>query len=150
MHLTGVSLRTRILAAVLVPSVALLTVGIALSTQVVADALGQRARADAIAAAGQRALAFFPLLMEERATSLRYSADPSRLNRAAVTEWRNEVDAQLQAISDAAREATERLPAAAVRAPRRSARRPPTCPASASRSTRARSTGSASTATTTA
>jgi hypothetical protein len=93
------SLRTRLLAGVLVPSALVLGVGSAVSIQTAVQAAEQQRKAVAYDAVVRDTAPFIPQLIAERGASLAYLADPSPANRARLDAARGAVDGQLQRVT---------------------------------------------------
>ncbi|QFU86909.1 nitrate- and nitrite sensing domain-containing protein [Amycolatopsis sp. YIM 10] len=91
------SIRSRVLAIALVPSIALLAVGIALSGYLVYDAVQVRDKANQVRDIERPAVLFFANFQEERRLSLKELASPGS-ERAALGPQRTKVDAAAQEV----------------------------------------------------
>ncbi|MDI5975118.1 nitrate- and nitrite sensing domain-containing protein, partial [Amycolatopsis magusensis] len=91
------SIRSRVLAIALVPSIALLAVGIALSGYLVYDAVKVRDKANQVRDIERPAVLFFANFQEERRLSLKELASPGS-ERAALGPQRAKVDVAAQEV----------------------------------------------------
>lgn len=89
--LRGTSLRTRVLAMALVPSVALLLAGVILAGYLISNAVQVRTVVTAVDEATPEARAFFTAVREERGLTLRALSRP-QINEAALAKARKNLD----------------------------------------------------------
>ena len=107
------TLRARVLAIALVPSLVLLSVGVALSTYLLVSAEEQRDRADLLGQGYQMAVPFMPAMSQERRASIFMVADPTPENRTALLESRREMDGLLAQFGAISSEVANAMPAQA-------------------------------------
>jgi signal transduction histidine kinase len=96
------TLRFRVLVIALVPSLALLCVGLSASGYLLANALQQRERAHLLGQGYQMAVPFMPTMSQERRASILAVSNPAPENRVALARARQDMDGllpQLGAIS---------------------------------------------------
>jgi HAMP domain-containing protein len=104
------SLRTRLLAGVMIPSTLVLVVGGVVGVRLVTDAVAVDRLSDANSAETELSSSFFPSLVAERAASLFYLAQPTLPNRSALDQARQSVDTDLQPLVDAVARIDDLLP----------------------------------------
>ncbi|MGH3905654.1 MAG: sensor histidine kinase [Pseudonocardiaceae bacterium] len=90
-----VTLRARVLAIALVPSLVLLSAGVGLSSYLLVNALEQRDRAQLLGQGYQMAVPFMPTMSQERRASILMVADPTPQNQAALLQARRDMDGLL-------------------------------------------------------
>lgn len=96
------TLRFRVLAIALVPSLVLLVFGVGLSAYLLVNALQQRERAHLLGQGYQMAAPFMPAMSQERRASILAVSDPVPENRVALARARQDMDgllARFRAIS---------------------------------------------------
>ena len=102
----GLSIRSRVLAIALIPSIVLMAVGVALAGYLIFDAVKARDFATRIRNAERPAIPFFIATQEERRLSLRQLAGHGT-EHAALVEQRTKTDAAAAAVSYAAARLTQ-------------------------------------------
>lgn len=90
-----VTLRARVLAIALVPSLVLLSAGVGLSSYLLVNALEQRDRAQLLGQGYQMAVPFMPTMSQERRASILMVADPTPQNQASLLQARRDMDGLL-------------------------------------------------------
>ncbi len=105
------SLRTRVLAIALVPSLVLIGAGIGLNTYLLAGALDKRDTAALLARGYQMAVPFMPALSDERRASIAAAADPSTANLASLRAARRGMDALMQQFGSVSVQVAQAMPA---------------------------------------
>lgn len=90
-----VTLRARVLAIALVPSLVLLSAGAGLSAYLLVNAVEQRDKAQLLGRGYQLAVPFMPAMSQERRASILMVAGPTPENRAALLQARREMDGLL-------------------------------------------------------
>jgi signal transduction histidine kinase len=104
------SLRTRLLAGVMIPSTLVLVVGGIAGVGLVSDAVRQNDLAKATSLETVQSSNFYPGLIAERAASLFFLAQPTPGNRTTLDRARQAVDAKVTALSDTVAQVQELLP----------------------------------------
>ncbi|HEU0090186.1 MAG TPA: nitrate- and nitrite sensing domain-containing protein [Pseudonocardiaceae bacterium] len=94
-----VTLRARVLAIALVPSLVLLSAGVGLSAYLIVNALQQRDRAQLLGQGYQMAVPFMPTMSQERRAGILVVAAPTPENRAALSRARGDMDGLLARFS---------------------------------------------------
>lgn len=110
------TLKGRVLAIALVPSLVLLSAGVALSSYLLFNALEQRDRAELLAQGYQMAVPFMPAMSQERRASIVMVSDPTPENQAALEQARGEMDNLLAQFADVSSQVAGAMPAEAAAA----------------------------------
>lgn len=90
-----VTLRFRVLAIVLVPSLVLLSFGVGVSAYLLVSAHQQRDRAQLLGQGYQMAVPFMPAMSQERRASILAVSNPAPENRASLARARTDMDGLL-------------------------------------------------------
>src|SRR4051812_48284891 len=104
------SLRTRLLAGVMIPSTLALIIGGIAGIGQGSDALRLNDLSKASSLETQQSSNFFPGLIAERAASLFFLAQPTPDNRATLDAARRDVDANLETLADTVAQVQDLLP----------------------------------------
>jgi hypothetical protein len=110
------SLRTRLLASVLIPSALVLATGAVVSYNQVVSALTAQTIAEASRVSATGGTSFFPNLISERGASMLYLAAPTPQNKAALDQARAAVDGSFTELREATDRISALLPASASNA----------------------------------
>ncbi|MGH8572408.1 MAG: nitrate- and nitrite sensing domain-containing protein, partial [Gammaproteobacteria bacterium] len=108
-----VTLRARVLAIALVPSLVLLSAGVGLSSYLLVNALEQRDRAQLLGRGYQMAVPFMPTMSQERRASILMVADPTPENHAALIQAHRAMDGLLARFGAISSEVADAMPAEA-------------------------------------
>lgn len=108
-----VTLRARVLAIALVPSLVLLSAGVALSSYLLVNAAEQRDSAQLLGRGYQMAVPFMPAMSEERRASILVVSDPAPQNRLALNQARRDMDALFAQFGSVSAQVANAMPAKA-------------------------------------
>lgn len=108
-----VTLRARVLAIALVPSLVLLFAGVGLSSYLLVNALDQRDRAQLLGRGYQMAVPFMPAMSQERRASILMVANPTPENQVSLLQARRDMDSLLAKFGAISSEVAGAMPAEA-------------------------------------
>ncbi|MCO1659305.1 sensor histidine kinase [Pseudonocardia humida] len=104
------SLRTRLLAGVMIPSTLVLVAGAVVGVNLISDAVTEERIAEASRIGATEGAGFFPSLIDERSASVLFLAAPTAEHRALLDEARAAVDGSFAQLREAAAEIYRLLP----------------------------------------
>lgn len=108
-----VTLRARVLAIALVPSLVLLSAGVGLSSYLLVNALETRDRAQLLGQGYQMAVPFMPAMSQERRASILMVANPTPENHASLLQARHDMDGLLAQFGAISSQVADAMPPAA-------------------------------------